>query len=284
MSDARLQTATDVRRLLAEHGLAPRRRDGQTFVVDPNTVRAIVADAGVGPGDRVLEVGPGLGALTLALRAAGAQVVAVELDRGLVRACGAVVGHDPGVQLVHADALTVDLGWLLPSPLPLVANLPYHAATPIVLRLLAAGAITRGHVMVQREVGERWSAGPGDERFGAVSVKVAAYAEARVARRISRQAFFPVPGVDSVTVDLVPRPWPHPVDRAVVLRLVEAGFTQRRKQLTNTLAAAGHDRQAVADALTAMGLPADARAERLDLSAWAELTRRLTAPTPPRRG
>lgn len=275
MSERRPPTASEVRRLLAAHGLAPRRRDGQHFVVDPSTVRAVVRDAGVEPGEAVLEIGAGLGALTVALREAGATVTAVELDAGLVRACAEVVGDDPGVRLVHADALTADLHALLPEPAAVVANLPYRVATPVLLRLLGSERVTRAHVMVQREVGERWTAAPGHPRFGAVSVKVAAYAGARTVRRIARESFHPVPGVDSVTVDLRPRPWTADVAREDVLALVEAGFAQRRKQLKTALAAAGWDRERVAAALAGIGLDPQARAERLDLDAWVALARVL---------
>lgn len=271
----RLLTAGDVRRLLAAHGLAPRKAHGQNFVVDPNTVRKVVRDAGVVAGERVCEIGPGLGSLTLALRAAGAPVVAVEVDAGLVRALADVVGDDPGVTVVHADALVVDFRTLLGEPVALVANLPYRTATAILLHCLEARAFTRLLVMVQREVGERWVAGAGDAAYGATSVRVAALAEARVAGRVSRQAFYPVPGVDSVTVRLVPRPWVPATDRHAVMALVRRGFAQRRKRLRNALAAPGRPPATVEQALAAAGLPAGARAEELDLDTWVRLAERL---------
>lgn len=272
---APLLTAAVVRRLLAAHGLAPRRRDGQNFVVDPGVVRAIVRDAGVRPGELVLEVGPGLGSLTLGLREAGARVVAVELDAGLVRALGEVVGDDPDVRVVHGDALRLDAELLLGGPAALVANLPYHAATPILLTLLPWEGLARAHVMVQREVGQRWAAAPGDPRFGAVSVKVAAYGTARTIRRVSRESFYPVPHVDSVTVEVIPRPWPYAIDRGEVLALVDAGFAQRRKQLVNALTAAGWDRRAVLAGLADAGIDASVRAERLGLDDWVRLAHGL---------
>lgn len=269
---ARLLTPADIRRLLAAHELAPRRSRGQNFVVDPNTVRKLVRNAGVGPADLVCEIGAGLGSLTLGLRAAGAQVVAVEVDPGLVRALGAVVGHDPGVRLVEADALRLDYRELLgDTPAVLVANLPYNIATPLVMGALAAGAFTRLFVLVQREVGERWAARQGDPLFAAVSVKLAALAEVRLAGRVSRQAFYPVPHVDSVTVRLVPRPWSEPVAREQLFPLVETGFAQRRKRLRNALASADRPPAAIEAALEAAGLPLGARAEELDLAAWGAL-------------
>lgn len=275
-------TPRDVRRLLDAHGVHPRKALGQNFVVDPNTVRKVVRDAGVRPGELVCEIGPGVGSLTLALRAAGARVVAVEVDARLVAAVREATAGDAGVEVVHADALVRDLGALVGGgPALLVANLPYNVATPIVLRALDAGAFARLHVMVQREVGERWAAGAGDPSYGAVSVKLAAYADVELAGTVSRAAFFPVPNVDSVTVRLRPRRWDRPVARARVLALVTAGFAQRRKRLRNALGGA-HPPAAVEDALQAAGLAPGARAEELDLDAWVRLTQAIGTPeTPP---
>ena len=274
-----LLTPRDVRRLLDAHGVAPRKAHGQNFVVDPNTVRKIVRDAGVRPGELVCEIGPGVGSLTVALRAAGARVVALEVDAGLVRALTEVVGDDPGVRIVHGDALTGDLAALAGGPAALVSNLPYNIATPLVLRALAAGVFDRLHVMVQREVGERWAAEAGDTAYGAVSVKLAALADVAVAGRVSRHAFYPMPNVDSVTVRLQPRPWTHDVEQATLFRLVNAGFSQRRKRLRNALAAE-HAASEVEAALAAAGLDAGARAEELDLAEWLRLTAALAEHTP----
>jgi 16S rRNA (adenine1518-N6/adenine1519-N6)-dimethyltransferase len=263
-------TATDVRDLLRRHGLAPNRRLGQNFVVDHNTLRKMVRDAGVRPGDRVCEIGPGLGSLTLALREAGAQVTAIEVDGGLVRALKDVVGDDPQVRIVHADVRAVDLAALVPRPALVVANLPYSVATSVTLDLLATERFERLHLMVQREVGLRWCARVGDPLFGAVSLKVEAYADAHVVAAISRRAFHPVPRVDSVTVGLTPRPWPEAeIARPAVLALVEQGFSQRRKRLRNALAPRV-PAAAVDAALTAIGRSPDARAEQLDLRTWCE--------------
>lgn len=274
-----LLTPRDVRRLLDAHGIAPRKAHGQNFVVDPNTVRKVVRDAGVRPGELVCEIGPGLGSLTVGLRAAGARVVAVEIDAGLVRALAEVVGDDPGVRIVHADALSCDLGALVGDRGVLVSNLPYNVATPLVLRALAAGVFDRLHVMVQREVGERWAADAGDAAYGAVSVKLAALADVAVAGQVSRNAFYPVPNVDSVTVHLAPRPWAQPVDRATLFRLVTAGFAQRRKRLRNALAGADPP-ASVEAALSAAGLDTGARAEELDLAAWVRLASALARQVP----
>ena len=269
-------TPGEVRALLASHGLAPHKSFGQNFVVDANTVRKVVRDAGVSDGDLVVEVGPGLGSLTLALRQAGARVIAVEIDAGMVRALTDVLGDDADVTVVHADAMDVDYAALTGgTDALLVANLPYNLATPILMGALHSGVFTRMLLMVQREAGERWTASVGDQLYGAVSVKVAALAHAEVAARVSRRAFYPVPNVDSVTVRLVPRPTPATDDVAGFFALVEAGFSQRRKRLRNTLADLGHAPMAVEVALEAIGRPIGTRAEELDLDAWLSLHRAL---------
>jgi 16S rRNA (adenine1518-N6/adenine1519-N6)-dimethyltransferase len=271
-------TPGQVRSVLTAHGLAPSKSLGQNFVVDPNTVRKVVRDAGVTAGDLVVEIGPGLGSLTLALREAGATVVAVEVDAGLVRALGAVVGDDPDVRIVHADALTVNYRELVgATAAAMVANLPYNIATPILMTALRSGAFTRLLVMVQREVGERWIAQPGDTLHGGVSVKIAALASATIAARVSRNAFYPVPKVDSVTVLVEPRPRPATEDVDALFALVDAGFAQRRKRLRNTLTHLGHAPGDVEAALIAIGRPTGTRAEELDLPAWVALAGALGA-------
>jgi 16S rRNA (adenine1518-N6/adenine1519-N6)-dimethyltransferase len=281
VADGAFLRPADVRRLLEAHGLAPSKSLGQNFVVDANTVRKVVRDAGVAEGDLVCEIGPGLGSLTLALRAAGAHVVAVEIDAGMVRALQEVVGDDPGITVVHGDALRVDLRQVLGEaidahgPPALVANLPYNVATPIVVRCLTEGLFSRLLVMVQKEVGRRWAARVGDPLYAGVSVKLAALADVRVVGPVSRTAFYPVPKVDSVTVLLEPRPWDHAIEQAALFALVEAGFAQRRKRLRNALAAAGHEPLAVESALTAIGLDPGARAEELPLEDWLALAEAL---------
>jgi 16S rRNA (adenine1518-N6/adenine1519-N6)-dimethyltransferase len=269
-------TPGDVRALLAAHGLAPHKSFGQNFVVDPNTVRKVCRDAEVAPGDLLVEVGPGLGSLTLALREAGARVVAVEIDAGLVRALADVLGDDENVTVVHADALQVDYAQLVAGErAALVANLPYNVATPLLMTALRAGVFDRLLVMVQREVGERWIAGVGDAQYGAVSVKVAALADATIAARVSRKAFYPVPNVDSVTVMLRTREARAGADTTRLFALVDAGFAQRRKRLRNTLGAMGHTPVAVEAALTAIGRDPGSRAEELDLATWVALDAQL---------
>jgi len=177
-----LLTPASVRALLGEDGLRPSRRRGQHFLADPNTARRIVRLAGVGPGDRVLEIGAGLGSLTLALRERECSVLAVEIDPRLVSILEREVANDPDVRVVTGDALTIDLDALLGAgPWRCVSNLPYNVATPVVIRLLEeAPTVTSGLVMVQREVAERLVAAPGTPAYGAPSVRVAYYAEAKI--------------------------------------------------------------------------------------------------------
>lgn len=260
----------DVRALLDRHGLHPTKRRGQNFVSDPNTVRRIVRDAAVRPGDLIVEVGPGLGSLTLALLEAGARVIAVEVDHGLAGALREVTaGCD--VTIHTADALTVSYADLTASrPASMVANLPYNLATPILLEALKEGALQRYHCMVQKEVGERWVAGVGAKSYGAVSVKIALLAAARIAGTVSRGAFHPVPNVDSVTVDVRPHEatvpgLPH------VLALVEAGFAQRRKLLRNALAVDGRTTDDADEMIAAAGFAATVRAEELAPADWVAL-------------
>jgi len=268
-------TRRQVRDLLAEHELSPSRALGQNFVADPNTVRRIARLAGVGPGDRVVEVGPGLGSLTVALVETGAEVTAVELDRRLLPVLRSVV-EPLGVRVVEGDALTLDwdevLGGGVGAPgedrWALVANLPYNVATPLVLDLLAGvPAIDRMLVMVQREVGERLAAAPGSKAYGIPSVKVAYRAEAEVVGRVPPTVFLPQPRVESALVRLrrLPEP-PVDTDPERLFRLVEAGFGQRRKMLRRSLASLVDP-----SAFERAGVRPDARAEELGLEDWARL-------------
>src|SRR4051812_11200040 len=200
-------TPASIKSLLDAHGVAPSRALGQNFLADPNTALRIVRLAGVADGDHVVEVGPGLGSLTVALAAAGARVTAVELDRHIVGALAEVVDGLP-VDVVVADGLTVDWGAVLAGAprWSMVANLPYNVATPLVVRALeCAPMVERFLVMVQREVGERLAAAPGSRTYGAVSVRVAYYATAKVVGIVPPTVFVPRPKVDSALVQFVRR-------------------------------------------------------------------------------
>ena len=262
-------TRTEARGLLDRFGIRPKRSLGQNFVVEPNTVRRIAELAGVGLGDRVVEVGPGLGALTLALLETGAEVTAGEIDDVLVDVLEEVAGDHGSLRIVHADAMGVDWESLLGAgPWTLVSNLPYNVSVPLVCDLLDdVPAIVRLVVMVQLEVADRLVASPGDDAYGLPSVKVAYHAEARKVGRVPPSVFLPRPRVDSALVDIVRRPEPLvAADPDVLFRLVRAGFAHRRKMLRGAL------RGIVDEAgLVAAGVDPTLRAEDLDLAQWAAI-------------
>lgn len=261
-----------IRALLAEHGLEPSRALGQNFVADPNTVRRIARLAGVGPGDRVLEIGAGLGSLTLALCDVGATVTAVEMDRHLLPILRAVV-EPAGATVVQGDAMALNWPALLgpedpDRPWVLVANLPYNIATPLVLDLLEqVPQIRRMLVMVQLEVGERLAGHPGSKAYGIPSVKVAWWADAKVVGKVPPTVFVPPPRVESALVEIRRHePAGDEATRTGVFALVEAGFNQRRKMLRRSLAG-----RLAPDAFDAAGIRPEARAEELTLADWLRL-------------
>lgn len=274
-------TSREVADLLARQQHRPRRALGQHFVVDPNTVRRIARLAAVGPGDRVIEIGAGLGSLTLALLETGAEVTAVEIDHGLLPLLREVV-EPGGARVVGGDALTLDWSSLLDGDgWVLVANLPYNVATPLVADLLdGVPAISRMLVMVQREVGLRLAAGVGDPAYGAVSVKVAYWATARMVGRVPPGVFLPEPTVESALVAIARRPVPAvdpaDIEPAQLFALVRAGFAQRRKMLRRALAG-----RVDAEDFAGAGVRPEARAEELDVAAWGRLAvcvQRRTSP------
>jgi 16S rRNA (adenine1518-N6/adenine1519-N6)-dimethyltransferase len=273
-----LLTPSTARAVLDRHGLAPRKRDGQHLLVDPNTVRRIVASARLAPDDVVLEVGPGIGSLTLALAGAVRRVIAVEIDAGFVTALADVLADVAGVEVVHADVLAVDLERLVDGgPARMVANLPYNIATAIVIEALATGAFTDLFVMVQREVGERWAARPGAPSYSGVSAKLGVLAEVTVELAIPRSVFLPIPNVDSVMVRLVRRvDAPDAAGFARIAAVVDTAFAQRRKTLRNTLRGLGtSERIEVVAAET--GVDLSGRAEELGPEDFVRLTAALDA-------
>jgi 16S rRNA (adenine1518-N6/adenine1519-N6)-dimethyltransferase len=261
-------TRAQVVDLLARVGRQPSRSLGQNFVVDPNTVRRIARLAEVGSGDQVVEIGAGLGSLTLALVETGADITAVEIDRHLVPLLRERV-EPLGVRVVEADALTLDWGALLDGgSWSLVANLPYNVATPLVADILdGVPAVRRMLVMVQREVAERLAAGVGDEAYGAVSVKVAYWAEAKVVGLVPASVFLPRPNVESALVAITRRPSPAvDIEPERLFPLVRAGFGQRRKMLRRSLAAL-----VTPEVFEAAGVRPEARAEELGVEEWGRL-------------
>jgi 16S rRNA (adenine1518-N6/adenine1519-N6)-dimethyltransferase len=241
--------------------------------------RAIAREAGASPDGRFLEVGAGLGSLTIALAEAGAEVLAMETDRGLVRALHEVVGAWPAVRVVHADATKANWVSLLgDGPWKMASNLPYHVAVSVLLDLLErAGGVDPFVVMVQREVGERLAAGPGGPAYGAVSLKVAYRSTVRVVRRVGPSVFWPEPRVDSVVLRLDRRPPPVPIPEPVLFGLVEEGFRQRRKTMAAALVRLGRGREEARKALDRAGLDPRVRAEALGLEEFARLAESLGA-------
>lgn len=267
-----MHSRSDIGALLQEHGLAPRRDLGQNFVVDANIVRKIARLADVGPGDHVVEIGAGLGSLTMALAETGATITAIEVDHGVVGVLRTVVADLSNVTVVEANALRID--WkstLADAPRwVLVANLPYNVATPMVCDLLDfVPAVERMLVMVQREVADRLCAVAGSEAYGAVSVKVAYWATSRIAATVPASVFVPRPNVESALADIRRRPAPA-VDVAPepLFQLIRTAFGQRRKMLRRSLGTV------VAPAVfAAAGIDAQRRPEELDVVEWGALTR-----------
>jgi len=292
---------TEVRGLSQALGIRPTKTLGQNFVHDAGTVRRIVRSAGVRPGDTVLEIGPGLGSLTLALLEAGARVAAVEIDPALARALPVTVADrmpkaTGRLSVIEADALSITGPEALggagqPPPTRLVANLPYNVAVPVLLTVLEAlPSLKTITVMVQAEVADRLAAAPGSRTYGVPSVKAAWYAEARRTLTISRHVFWPVPNVDSALVELVRRRPPTTrATREQVFAVVDAAFAQRRKTLRKALARLAGGADAAESALRAAGIDPTRRGETLDITAFAALAEVLqpvvadetAAPTPP---
>lgn len=271
---ARLLGAADVRALADELGVRPTKKLGQNFVHDANTVRRIVRLAEVRPDDVVLEVGPGLGSLTLALLEAAAAVVAVEIDPVLSGRLGRTADERaPGTALhvVLADALHITAADLPEAPTTLVANLPYNVAVPVVLHLLAElPTLRHGLVMVQSEVADRLAAGPGDPAYGSPSAKLAWYADARRAGPVPRGVFWPVPGVDSALVAFTRHDEPDG-DRRAVFAAVDAAFAQRRKSLRAALAGWAGSPAEAERRLRAAGIDPTERGEQLGIERFAAL-------------
>ncbi|MFG1989381.1 16S rRNA (adenine(1518)-N(6)/adenine(1519)-N(6))-dimethyltransferase RsmA [Actinoplanes sp. NPDC048988] len=270
MADALLGPA-EIRDLAARLGVAPTKKLGQNFLHDPNTIRRIVAAAGLRPDDVALEVGPGLGSLTLGLVGAVRHVHAVEIDPRLAAALPETVS-DAHLSVHQADALHVRAADFEPAPTMLVANLPYNVAVPVVLHLLAELPTLRGGlVMVQKEVADRLVAGPGSKVYGVPSVKLAWYAEARPAGKVPPAVFWPVPNVDSGLVAFSARTPPGDIDRPAVFAVVDAAFAQRRKTLRAALSgwAGGADR--AEKLLVAAGISPQARGESLTVEQFAAI-------------
>ncbi|MFE7097480.1 16S rRNA (adenine(1518)-N(6)/adenine(1519)-N(6))-dimethyltransferase RsmA [Streptomyces erythrochromogenes] len=278
----------DIRELAAALGVRPTKQKGQNFVIDANTVRRIVRTAEVRPDDVVVEVGPGLGSLTLALLEAADRVVAVEIDDILAAALPATIearmpAKKDRFALVHSDAMLVTE---LPGPEPtaLVANLPYNVAVPVLLTMLDRfPSIERTLVMVQAEVADRLAAEPGNKVYGVPSVKANWYAHVKRAGAIGRKVFWPAPNVDSGLVSLVRRTEPieTTASKEEVFAVVDAAFAQRRKTLRAALAGWAGSAAGAEAALVAAGVSPQARGESLTVEEFAAIAEHKPAPERP---
>ncbi len=277
--EAGLLTPSDVRALAARLDVRPTKALGQNFVLDGGTIRRIVRVAEVTEADRVLEVGPGLGSLTLGLLATGAEVVAVEIDSRLAAALPGTVATiapaaAPRLQVVHADAMTIPADDpRIGAPTTLVANLPYNVAVPVLLHALATlPSLASALVMVQAEVADRLAAPPGSRTYGVPSAKAAWYTHATRAGSVSRSVFWPVPNVDSALVRLVRREPPTTTaTREATFAVVDAAFAQRRKTLRAALTGWAGSADKAEAALRAAGIDPSLRGERLDITQFAAI-------------
>lgn len=286
MSETGLLNPASIRRIADQIGLRPTKTRGQNFVHDANTVRRIVSLAQVGAADRVIEVGPGLGSLTLGLLETGAEVVAIEIDEVLANQLpGTVAERMPGaaerLEVVLSDAIDVKV---IPGaePTALVANLPYNVAVPVLLHMLAiCPQWSTGVVMVQSEVADRLVAAPGSKIYGVPSAKLAWYAEAIRVGNVPPTVFWPVPNVDSGLVRITRRRPPHVdgrdprVTRSQVFRVVDAAFASRRKMLRSALAGLCGGSMAASELITAAGIDPTARGEALDIGDLARVVEAL---------
>jgi 16S rRNA (adenine1518-N6/adenine1519-N6)-dimethyltransferase len=277
----RMLGPAEVRQLAARLDVRPTKQRGQNFVIDPNTVRRIVREAGLHPADVVVEVGPGLGSLTLALLEIVSRVVAIEIDPALAAALPATLAtYAPTLagrcEVVQADALRIDA---VPGPAPtaLVANLPYNVSVPVLLHLLALlPSLERGLVMVQSEVADRLAASPGSKVYGVPSVKAAWYADVRRAGAVGRNVFWPAPNVDSGLVAWTRRDPPATsATREQVFAVVDAAFAQRRKGLRGALRNLAGSVEAASAALESVGIDPLARGEALTVAQFARIAEAL---------
>ncbi len=274
-----------VRDIMGIYGISAQKKYGQNFLTDTGVLDSIVEGSGVSGDDTVLEIGPGLGALTQRLAAVAGRVVAVEIDSALIPVLGRTLEGCDNVDIIHADILNCDIRELNRQygenrGLKVTANLPYYITTPIVLKLLEySDIIDTITVMVQKEVAIRMQAGPGSKDYGALSLAVRYYSEPRVITEVPADCFYPSPAVDSAVIrlDLRREPVVDVPDEDLLFKLVRATFNMRRKTLPNALSAGvpGLTRERVGEMLDAMGKPQTVRGETFTLDEFAELTRRV---------
>ena len=269
--------------LINEHEISYKKRFGQNFLIDEHVLNKIISGAEINKDDTVLEIGPGIGTLTQALCEAAGEVIAVEIDRDLIPILEKTLDSFKNVRIINEDILKLDLNEISQKPLKVVANLPYYITTPIIMGLFESGApIESITVMVQKEVADRMKALPGGKDYGALSLAVQYYAEAKIIANVPQNCFIPRPNVGSAVIRLKAHKNP-PVevgDKEYMFSLIKAAFLQRRKTLSNALkneSSLGLSRDEVVNALKKMGLPEDVRGERLSLEEFAGLSDILKA-------
>ena len=266
--------------ILQRFGLHMSKRLGQNFLIDAGIVQGIVDAADIQPGDKVLEIGPGIGTLTQALCEAGADVTCVELDKRLPEILSHTLEAYDNVRIIQGDILKVDIAEIMgEGPFKVVANLPYYITTPIIMELLEKHLpITDIVVMVQKEVAERMAANPGGKTYGALSIAVQYYTIPEIALHVPPRSFMPPPEVDSVVVDCKVRPQPAVdlIDEKMFFRVVKAAFGQRRKTLNNALKSMGVDKNIIADVLAKAGVEPTRRGETLTMDEFAAISNILS--------
>ena len=263
------------RHILKAFNLHATKKFGQNFLVDANIVRGIVDSAEAGPGDKILEIGPGIGTLTQGLAESGAEVIAVEIDKKLPAVLAETLKGYDNVTIVPGDILKVNIREIMgEGPFKVAANLPYYITTPILMALLEQHLpITHIVTMVQKEVAERMVAKPGSRIYGALSVAVQYYTEPHIAYDVPPRSFIPAPEVDSVVIACKVRDTPAVAvkDEKVFFRVVKAAFGQRRKTISNAMKGAGFDREQIAAAFEKAGIDAGRRGETFSLEEFGRL-------------
>lgn len=277
----RLSSHSATMDLVKRHGFKFTKSLGQNFLIDDNIVDKIVAGAGIGPSDKIIEVGPGIGTLTREMASRAEALMAVEIDKNLIPILTDTLGDYENVKIVNEDIIKADIRGLIDEnlsggPVKLVANLPYYITTPIIMRFLEEDInVTDIVVMVQKEVAERMNAQPGGKDFGALSVAVQFYCDTEIVAKVPRHLFVPQPNVDSIVIALRVRPErKYRVDSEdLFFKVVKAAFGQRRKTLLNSIASMGNlSKDMVKEALEEAGIDPKRRGETLSLDEFANLS------------
>ncbi len=277
----RLSSHSATMDLVKKHGFKFTKSLGQNFLIDDNIVDKIVVGAGIGPGDKIIEVGPGIGTLTREMASRAQNLMAVEIDKNLIPILEDTLGDYDNVKIVNEDIIKADIRGLIDEnlgggPVKLVANLPYYITTPIIMRFLEENInVTDIVVMVQKEVAERMNAQPGGKDFGALSVAVQYYCDTEIVAKVPRHLFVPQPNVDSIVIALRVRPErKYKVDdEDLYFKVVKAAFGQRRKTLLNSISSMGNlAKDQVKEALEEAGIDPKRRGETLSLDEFAILS------------